>query len=65
MTGRFTAACVQITAGRDPAANLEAASALVREAHAAGAELIATPESNRKAFSIRCLRSWRRPSNCA
>jgi len=35
---------VQITSGRDPAANLAAASALVREARAAGAELIATPE---------------------
>ncbi len=44
MSERFTAACVQITSGRDPAANLEAASALVREARSAGAALIATPE---------------------
>ncbi len=44
MTGRFTAACVQITGGQDPAANRAAAAALVREARSAGAELIATPE---------------------
>ncbi len=44
MSGRFTAACVQITSGPDPAANLGAASVLVREARAAGAALIATPE---------------------
>ncbi len=44
MTGRFTVACVQITSGPDPAANLEAASLWVREARSAGAELIATPE---------------------
>jgi predicted amidohydrolase len=44
MTERFTAACVQITSGPDPAANLEAASLWVREARFAGAELIATPE---------------------
>jgi len=41
---RFTAACVQITSGPDPAANLAAASVLVREARSAGASLIATPE---------------------
>ena len=44
MSKCFTAACVQITSGADPAANLEAASALVREARSAGASLIATPE---------------------
>ena len=44
VNGRFTVACVQITSGPDPAANLEAASALVREARSAGASLIATPE---------------------
>ncbi len=44
MSTCFTVACVQITSGPDPAANLEAASARVREARAAGAALIATPE---------------------
>ncbi len=44
MTKRFTVACVQITSGQDPAANLAATSAWVREARSAGANLIATPE---------------------
>jgi predicted amidohydrolase len=44
MSERFTVACVQITSGPEPAANLKAASALLREARAAGAKLIATPE---------------------
>ncbi len=38
------AACVQITAGRDVAANVETASRLIRAAAADGARLIATPE---------------------
>ncbi|MDD3447131.1 MAG: carbon-nitrogen hydrolase family protein, partial [Zavarzinia sp.] len=37
-------ACVQITAGRDVAANVATASVLIREAAAKGARLIATPE---------------------
>ncbi|MCF4167042.1 carbon-nitrogen hydrolase family protein [Zavarzinia compransoris] len=37
-------ACVQITAGRDVPANIAVASALIREAAAKGARLIATPE---------------------
>jgi predicted amidohydrolase len=40
----FTAACVQMTSGREPAGNIAAASALIREARAAGADLIMTPE---------------------
>ncbi len=45
MTGRpFKAACIQMTSGADVAANIEAASALIREAAGAGAQLIATPE---------------------
>lgn len=44
-TGRpFRAACVQVTAGAELGPNIEAASALIREAHAAGANLITTPE---------------------
>lgn len=45
MNQRFTAACVQMTAGRELAANIDAASNLIREARAAGADFIATPEN--------------------
>ena len=45
MTGRFTAACVQMTSGPDPEANIAAASDLIRRAHDAGAALIMTPET--------------------
>ena len=37
MGGAFTAACVQTTQGREVAPNIEAASALVRDAAKAGA----------------------------
>jgi len=40
----FTAACVQLRAGRNVAANIEAAEALIREAAATGAEYVQTPE---------------------
>jgi predicted amidohydrolase len=40
----FTAACVQMTSGREPAENIVAASALIRQARAGGADLIMTPE---------------------
>ncbi len=45
MKGRFTAACVQMTSGPDPEANVAAASDLIRQAHGAGAALIMTPET--------------------
>ncbi len=45
MTEGFTAACVQITSGREPEANVAAASQLIREACAAGADLVLTPET--------------------
>ena len=45
MNETFRVACVQVSAGDDMAANIEAASGLVREAHAAGADFIATPEN--------------------
>ena len=62
MSKRFTAACVQITSGRDPAANLAAASVLVREARSAGASLIATPEvSNMIGLRRRELAALARP----
>ena len=44
MTGRFTAACVQLSSAREVEPNIAAASALIRAARAAGAELIMTPE---------------------
>ena len=40
----FIAACVQMRGTRDPAANLAAASAMIREAARAGAQFIQTPE---------------------
>ena len=44
MPERFTAACVQMRSGRDPGANRDAAVAGVREAAAAGASYVQTPE---------------------
>ena len=40
----FTAACVQLTSGREPVDNVAAAVALIRQARAEGADLIMTPE---------------------
>ncbi len=45
MSPTFTAACVQLTSGPEPAENVAAAAALVREARAAGADLVMTPET--------------------
>ncbi|MEA1830506.1 carbon-nitrogen hydrolase family protein [Methylobacterium durans] len=42
--GRFVAACVQMRSGREPVANRDAAVAGVREAVAAGAHYVQTPE---------------------
>jgi predicted amidohydrolase len=44
VTSTFNLACVQVSAQGDIASNVTAASALVRAARAAGAELIALPE---------------------
>ena len=41
----FTAACIQLNSGPEPAENIAAASALIRRARAAGADLIMTPET--------------------
>ena len=41
----FRAACVQLRSGDDMAENVRAASALIREAKAQGADFIATPEN--------------------
>ena len=43
--GSFSVACVQLTSGAEPADNIAEASRLIREAKAAGAELILTPET--------------------
>jgi deaminated glutathione amidase len=45
MTGTFKAACVQVNAQNDLAANTETACGLIREACAAGAEFISLPEN--------------------
>jgi deaminated glutathione amidase len=44
MSSRFTAACVQYTAGPDPEANLRVVADLVRRARDKGADWILTPE---------------------
>ena len=45
MSARFTVACVQMTAEREVAPNVAAASALIRQAHKAGARFVLTPEN--------------------
>jgi predicted amidohydrolase len=40
----FVAACVQMRSGRDPASNVDQAARLIREAAAAGAGFVQTPE---------------------
>jgi predicted amidohydrolase len=45
MTGKLKAACVQVTAGRELAPNIETALRLGREARAKGAEFIVFPEN--------------------
>ncbi|MCW8862372.1 MAG: carbon-nitrogen hydrolase family protein, partial [Rhodospirillales bacterium] len=45
MTSPFTVACIQLTAARDYAPNIEAAEALIRDARSQGADLICLPEN--------------------
>jgi len=45
MSGPFTVACVQTTSGRDIAANVDAAGAMVRDAAGAGADFVLLPET--------------------
>ncbi len=45
MSRTFTAACVQLASDVDPAANIAAAAAGIREARAAGADFVLTPET--------------------
>jgi predicted amidohydrolase len=44
MTGTFRAACIQMTSGREMAANADTIARLTRQARAAGADLVMTPE---------------------
>ncbi|MEM7224167.1 MAG: carbon-nitrogen hydrolase family protein [Pseudomonadota bacterium] len=44
--GGFRAACIQITSGPDPEANLKTLDALIRQAAADGAALVLTPETS-------------------
>ena len=46
MSGEFTAACVQFTAGPDPEPNLHQVAELIRRARGEGADLIMTPEAS-------------------
>jgi len=46
MTAPFTAACVQLNAGREIEPNIDAAEALIRQARAEGADLVLTPETS-------------------
>jgi len=46
MSGSFTAACVQFTAGPDPEPNLRTVSDLIRRARDIGADFIMTPEAS-------------------
>ncbi|WP_119461304.1 carbon-nitrogen hydrolase family protein [Rhodospirillaceae bacterium SYSU D60014] len=55
MSGPFTAACVQMTAGREIESNIAAASTAIREARAAGADFILTPENTTMIESKRAL----------
>ncbi|MDJ0946794.1 MAG: carbon-nitrogen hydrolase family protein [Kiloniellales bacterium] len=45
MTGRFTVGLVQMTSGRDLGPNIEAATALIRDARDRGADFVLTPET--------------------
>jgi predicted amidohydrolase len=57
----FTAACIQFTAGPDPEPNLHQVSQLIRQARAAGADLIMTPEVSNFIESGRRRRDKARP----
>jgi predicted amidohydrolase len=61
MSGGFTAACIQFTAGPDPEPNLRQLSELIRQARAAGADLIMTPEVSNFIESGRRRRDKARP----
>jgi deaminated glutathione amidase len=57
VSGSVTAACIQLTAGRDISPNIAAASDLVRRARDRGAQLIMTPEVSDMIEPRRALRA--------
>ncbi|SLN10211.1 carbon-nitrogen hydrolase family protein [Oceanibacterium hippocampi] len=59
----FTAACVQINGSADWRENLEATSALIREAKLGGADLVATPEVTNMLGGGRRTREEARPQD--
>ena len=61
MSSVFTAACVQFTAGPDPEPNLRVVADFIRQARAAGADLIMTPEASNFIESGRRRREKARP----
>src|SRR5260370_41505262 len=61
MSAGFTAACNQSTAGPDLEPNLRQVSELIRQARAAGADLILTPEVSNFIESGRRRRDKARP----
>jgi deaminated glutathione amidase len=61
MSTRFTAACVQFTAGPDPEPNLRVVSELVFRARDAGADFIMTPEASNFIEAGRRRREKARP----
>jgi deaminated glutathione amidase len=56
VSGSFTAACIQLTSGREVEPNIAAASDLVRRARDRGAQLIMTPEVSDMIEPRRALR---------
>jgi predicted amidohydrolase len=61
MSGAFTAACIQFTAGPDPELNLREVCDLIRRARDAGADFIMTPEASNFIESGRRRREKARP----
>jgi predicted amidohydrolase len=61
MSGSFTAACVQFTAGPDPEPNLQTISGLIYRARDAGADFIMTPEASNFIESGKRRREKARP----
>src|SRR5260370_42372347 len=61
MSAGFPAACIQFTAGPDLEPNLRQVSELIRQARAAGADLIMTPEVSNFIESGRRRRDKARP----
>ncbi len=61
MSGPFTAACIQFTAGPDPEPNIQRVSELIRQAREEGADFVLTPEVTNFIESGRRRREKARP----